>query len=48
LPTILPKHVWRIPAAVTVVTPVMHINIWTELEYRYVNCSASHGVHIEN
>jgi len=48
LPTILPKHIWRIPAAVAAVTPAMHINIWTELEYRYDNCLASHGAHIEN
>jgi hypothetical protein len=42
LPSILPKNVWRIPAA------AMHINIWTELEYRYGNCLASYSVHIEN
>jgi len=38
LPTILPKLIWRIPAAVAAVSRAMRINIWTELEYRYDNC----------
>ena len=48
LPTILPKCVWRIPAAVATVTPAMSTDILTELDYKYKNCWASPGAHIAN